>query len=149
MPLDTDILSQLISRKRELLVQLRDAGHRQMQLIEGGDMGELLKVLSSKQRVLEYLQGVERQLDPFRGQRPDQRTWRSAADREACSRMSAECESLLAEVIAGEKRGEEKLVTRRDRAAAQLQLAQHAWQARAAYDQPSSRQGQLDLLSGT
>jgi hypothetical protein len=147
--LATDILTELIGKKHELLVQLRDAGRRQMELIEASDMTQLLKLLSSKQRVLTSLQDVERRLDPYRSQNPEQRVWRTAADRERCSRVSANCELLLAEVVEGERRGEARLTAHRDRAAAQLELVQHASQARAAYADmtPGSGYSQLDLSS--
>ncbi len=147
--LETDILAQLIGNKHELLVQLRDAGRRQLELIEAGDMTQLLRLLSSKQRVLGGLQDVERRIDPFRGQNPDQRIWRTPAERDRCSQMSAQCELLLAEVVEGEKRGEARLTSHQDRTAAQLELAQHASQARAAYVDlaPASAYGHLDLSS--
>ena len=148
MPLETDILTELLGKKHELLVQLRDAGLRQMELIDNGDMTQLLKLLSSKQRVLNGLQAAERQLDPFRHQQPERRTWRSPADRDRCARLAACCESLLAEVVEQEKRGESRLIAHRDRVAVQLEGAHRAAQARNAYGEGSAHEfRQLDLSS--
>src|SRR5260370_4930515 len=106
MPPTTDILADLVGKKHDLLVQLRDVGLRQMELIEGADMTQLLKLLSSKQRLLGGLQGVERELNPFRQQHPDDRVWRSPADRQRCAEMPARCEALFAEVVEQAKRGQ-------------------------------------------
>ena len=43
-------------------------------------MTDLLKLLAAKQTVLDQLQQVERQLDPFRDEDPEARVWRSPAD---------------------------------------------------------------------
>ena len=55
LSLATDVLAELVVKKHDLLVQLRDVGLRQIELIDGGDMTQLLKLLSSKQRLLNGL----------------------------------------------------------------------------------------------
>jgi hypothetical protein len=148
MSLSTDTLAELVGKKHDLLVQLRDVGLRQMELIEGADMTQLLKLLSSKQRLLGGLQGIECQLNPFRQQNPEQRVWRTHADRQRCAELAARCETLLAEVVEQEKRGETRLRAHRDRVAVELDGAHQAAQAKNAYgDQPWSISRQLDLSS--
>ena len=148
MPLDTDNLHELVGKKHDLLSQLRDVGCRQRELIEAGDMTQLLKLLSSKQRLLNGLQSIERQLDPFRQQNPAERTWRNSAERDRCARLAADCEGLLADVVAEEKRSESQLVAHRDRVAVQLQSANQTAQARRAYaENPACELRQLDLSS--
>jgi len=148
MPFDTDILHDLVGKKHDLLVQLRDVGLRQRELIEGGDMTQLLKLLSSKQRLLNGLQTIERQMDPFRQQNPAERTWRSPADRDRCAKLAAHCETLLVEVVEQEKRSESRLIAHRDRVAVQLEGAHQTAQARSAYvDNPAYELRQLDLSS--
>jgi hypothetical protein len=147
-PLTTDLLAELVAKKHDLLVQLRDVGLRQVELIDGGDMTQLLKLLSSKQRLLNGLQAVERQLDPFRRENPASRVWRSPADREACSRQAALCETLLAEVVERERRSESNLIAHRDRVAVELEVAHRAAEAHHAYDENRlSVSRQLDLSS--
>jgi hypothetical protein len=94
------------------------------------------------------LQQVERALDPFRGQDPGERLWRSADVRQACAGKLAQCESLLREILAGEKQSEGELTRRRDDTAKQLQGAHLAGQARGAYTttaQPGA--SRIDLSS--
>src|ERR1700756_791394 len=104
--METSLLTELIAKKHGLLVQLRDAGARQMELIASGDMTHLLKLLSSKQRLLNGLQEVERQLRPFRVQNASHRRWASENERNACSRTAALCEELMAEVVEQERQSE-------------------------------------------
>jgi hypothetical protein len=148
MPLSTEILAELVEKKHDLLVQLRDVGLRQMELIDGGDMTQLLKLLSSKQRLLTALQDIERQLNPFRRENPDDRVWRNPADRQRCAEVAARSEALLAEVVAQEKRSETQLRAHRDRVAEELEGAHQAARAASAYgDNPWTHSRQLDLSS--
>ena len=63
-------------------------GKRQMEFVADGEMTQLLDVLAAKQRVLGNLQRVERGLDPFRGQDPETRVWRSTEARAECCRAA-------------------------------------------------------------
>jgi hypothetical protein len=145
---ETDLLAELIRHKREHLLQLREMGQRQLELIDEGEMTALLEVLTAKQRLLEKLQQIERALDPFRGQDPDRRRWRTGDDRRLCHEQLQHCERLLAEIISQEKCSESGLLRRRDAAASRLQSAHRAGEAREAYTaQPHSRVQQIDLVS--
>jgi hypothetical protein len=146
--METSTLAELIAKKYALLVQLRDAGTRQMELIASGDMTQLLKVLSSKQRLLNGLQLVERELDPFRVQKPSQRSWTSEFQRDECSRTASQCEALRAEIVEQERQSETHLRAHRDRIAVELDGLQQAVHARRAYSEPlASDMCRLDLSS--
>jgi hypothetical protein len=144
----TDVLKDLIRVKRECLLQLREMGRRQLALIEEGDLTSLMDVLAAKQRPLVTLQRIERALDLFRNQDPQQREWRSAADRVQCAEQLKQCETLLAEIVSQEKCCEIALIRRRDEAAARLQGAHLAGHARHAYlPQAGAWPSQLDIVS--
>ncbi len=130
----TELLAELIDRKHQVLVQLRDAGRRQAEVVRGGDTSALLKLLAAKQYLIAALQQVERDTTPFRGEDPDQRVWRQPDDRARCARQAAECNDLLAEVIALEKESAEQMVARRQDVADQLQRVHAAGQVRSAYE---------------
>jgi hypothetical protein len=148
--LDTDLLAELIRDKRECLLQLRDMGRRQLELIDEANMTALLDVLLAKQRPLQKLQQIERALDPFRDQDPDQRRWRTGEDRRLCTEQLQQCERLLAEIISQEKCSEGALLRRRDEAASRLQSAHLAGQARQAYTaEPHRQTKEIDLYSIT
>jgi hypothetical protein len=131
--LDTDVLAQLVAGKLDCLSQLRALGVRQLEAIAAGDLTALLRVLAGKQRLLARLQELETQLAPFRGQPPEERVWRDPADRERCARMADVCTALLAEIVEQERQSENRLLVRRDQAAAQLQGMHRSGEAQGAY----------------
>jgi len=145
---ETEILADLIRARHRCLVQLRDMGRRQFELIDAGNMTGLLDVLAAKQRTLLELQRIERSLDPFRNQAPESRRWRAPEVRACCAEQLRQCEALLSEIVCQEKYSEGLLVRRRDEAAARLRGAQLAGEARTAYTQPPQTSvHELDLLS--
>jgi flagellar biosynthesis/type III secretory pathway chaperone len=147
--MDTDFLAQLIDRKHEVLEQLHQLAQRQLAVAgEGGQTSELLGVLAAKQGLLDQLQSLQRQLDPYRHQDPDSRRWRSPRDRQRCAQVSGRCQSLLGEVIELERRSEVQLKVQRDKTAAQLRAVSTAAEARAAYTSgPSVAHPRLDVAS--
>ena len=145
----TEILSKLIDQKHSLLEQLCVLGNKQLEMVHLGDMTALLELLAVKQRVMLRLQGVEAEFAPFRRKMPDQREWRSPADRQRCAERLQHCERLFEEIIAREQQSEKELVLRRDEVGSRLQGVHQASCARGAYAAQSSRNtGRIDLLSG-
>lgn len=148
---DTARLAELIAARLEVLVQLRELARRQLEVIGEADMPRLFVLLSSKQTLLERMQRLDGELDPFRRQDPERRVWSSSAARQKARAESDRCESLLQEIMLIEKQGETELIRRRDEAATQLEGMHTAARARTAYaGGGSSRQGgRLDLTSET
>ena len=146
--METDQLAELIAKKYEVLEELRELSRRQDGLIQDTDLPRLMSLLSAKQHLLNQLQQLERRLDPFRQQDPDQRIWRSQADRQRCRTMAERCESMLSEIMLIERQSECELLRRRDLAAAQLQGVHTAAHASGEYAKTSNTQrGHLDLTS--
>jgi hypothetical protein len=135
---DTDRLSELIAAKLQVVELLSGLARRQLELAEQAEMTALLKVLSAKQTVLDQLQRLERQLDPYREQDPERRVWRSAALRQRCQQQMDQCGQVLKEVVVLEKQGEAALVRRRQASALALEQVQSATDARSAYATPES-----------
>ena len=128
-------LAELIQSKHQCLLQLRELGVRQNQLIANGELGDLLRLLAAKQHVITALQAVDRQLSPYQQEDPDSRTWSSPDERAACARLAAECRQLLEEVMQMEKANETQMAQRRNDVAAQLTSLHHAGEVRGAYAQ--------------
>ena len=131
--LPTDKLKKLMDVKHQCLVQLRDLGAKQCQLIGQNDMGLLLKLLVLKQQAITKLQAVEKKLDPYREESPEDRIWRTSADRAQCATVAQTCRDLLDEVVRMEKTNESRMVIKRDETASKLQQAHAANRAREAY----------------
>lgn len=146
---ETDRLLSAVARKRECLLRLRDVGLVQRDLVLRGDLGELMRLLAAKQRLLDELKLAERQIDPFRGQAPESRIWRSAAAREACASAVRECQVLLAAIVEQERESEEALQARRAEAAERLEGTSAAMASRAAYATGGGVEPRrLDLATG-
>lgn len=144
---DTDLLLELAGQRRSCLEQLHALGRRQMELIEASDTSHLLNVLAAKQNVLEELRQIERRLDPFRPQQPDERRWRAAELRQRCAEIFASSDRLFAEILEQERLGEQRLRQHRDEMAARLQGAQLASHARGAYTHHPPQCNRLDVSS--
>ena len=144
--LDTDALADLVARKLRVVTQLRELTVRQPALVEAGDMKSLLRVLTSKQKLLEEVQRLDGRLEPFRRQDPEQRVWQSPEHRRRCREDAEQCHRLVEEMKAMETRDKDHLVRRRDAVSQELEQAHAAAAARTAY-QPAERTGGLDLCS--
>jgi hypothetical protein len=130
----TKRLAELIHRKHQVLVQLRDVGLRQSSLIASGDTGTLLKLLAAKQHLIAALGSVERDLTPYYSQDPESRLWSSPEDRARCARQAVECGALLEQIVDLEKSGAETMAARRNEVAEQLQQVHAAVHVRSAYE---------------
>lgn len=146
--MNTQTLAELISRKLDALAQLYELGRRQRELIDGGELDGLIRVLSAKQRLLSFLQKIEADLKPFQRQDPEQRQWLSSEQRDICRRNAQRCQTLLAEIVRLEKECEALLICRRDEAALRLQEVHSAAEARGAYRHATAPKSTgLDLIS--
>src|SRR5688500_19823007 len=76
LTMESDRLAQLALCKLQILQLLRRLAAQQLEIITGGDMSNLLKLLAAKQTVMDQLAKLEQQLDPFRGQDPDRKSTR-------------------------------------------------------------------------
>ena len=133
MLLNTENLAELIGRKHRCLIQLRELGRRQAALISSGDLGELLRMFAGKQRLIDQLQEIERNLDPFRAQPSQSRIWASAGVRNQCGDLVEQSQRLLDEILEQEEHNESALRLKREAAAAKLQSLQVTKHAKTAY----------------
>ena len=118
--MESDRLAQLALCKLQIMQLLRKLAAQQLDVISGGDMTNLLKLLAAKQTVMDQLAKLEQQFDPFRGQDPETRDWSSTAAREECQRNVESCNELLMDIMRLEKQAEMEMVRRRDDASVRL-----------------------------
>ena len=130
----TEQLAELIRRKHEVLMQLREVGGRQTELITSGDIASLLGLLATKQQLIATLQTLESELAPYYAEDPERRVWESPQDRADCAQRVSECNALLEEIVRLEKVGAEKMAARRNEVAKQLQDVHSATHVRSAYE---------------
>ena len=144
----TEQLAELIRKEHECLLAMRDLSRRQLALVESDDLTGLLKVLTAKGHLVNMLQTIQSEMEPFRKQDPDGRHWPSPQQRQQSARLSAASSELLREIVEVEKQSESRMRIRRDEAAARLQGAHVAQNARDAYAaRPGANPGMLDVSS--
>ncbi|MEX0818581.1 MAG: hypothetical protein WD070_03280 [Pirellulaceae bacterium] len=147
--METELLASLIDNKYEVLSSLKQLAIKQMGIVQEGGMTRLMKLLAKKQLLLNQLDNLERELDPFRSQNPESRRWSSPRRRQQTRDRATLCESLLSEVMQLEKQCEDELVVRRDAVAHRLQRLHSVTQATDAYMSNAPIHNQLDLSSDT
>lgn len=146
--METDALAKLIDQKHAVLAKLWDHARRQLELVDDGDLNQVLRDLAAKNKLLTQIQAIEKKIDPFRDQDPESRQWRSPDLRARVATAAAECESMLAEIVKLEKQSSERMSARRDQAALRLQEATSASEARSGYLRAAGPQsGRLDVTS--
>ncbi|QDT00060.1 hypothetical protein [Adhaeretor mobilis] len=131
--LTTDKLAELVSKRLACLKQLCAIGRKQSELIAADKIGDLLRLISTKQRLILALQAIERELQPFHEQHPESRVWPSLQARQQCAAQAEVCQKLLAEVMALEQANEQQMTIRRDQTASQINTAASASKVHGAY----------------
>ena len=129
----TEQLEELIKKKHQVLVRLREVGKRQMTFVSNRDTASLIKLLAVKQNLIASLQAIERELSPFSTEDPEERLWKSPAARADCAALAAECNCMLRDVVDLEKNSVDQMTHHRNEIAQQLQQVRNAIEVRIAY----------------
>jgi flagellar biosynthesis/type III secretory pathway chaperone len=130
----TERLAELVRSKHQVLVQLREVGRQQTDLVSRGDIASLLTLLAAKQQLIGSLQALEQELAAYFRQDPGHRVWPSPQARSNCAQLAEACNELLEEIVRLEKLGAEKMTARRNEVAEQLQQVHTAAHVRTAYE---------------
>ena len=143
-------VAALIQQRWEILDQLLSISRLQMTAIEQGQMSELMRLLSEKQKPLNKLIKLGDQLGVASADDSDERLWDSNDIREQCRKQQDDCEKMNLELLAIEAECESKLSKNRDELRQRLERVDSGWQAVSGYaDQaaPATSGGSLDLSS--
>lgn len=114
-------LLEYFGREQACYTALLDLSRRQKDVIENGDVDDLLQILGQKQKVLSRVGEVENQLLPYKRNWGAVRAGLDENDRQVLDMALASVEELLAELIALEKESEQLLMQRRDVVEIELQ----------------------------
>lgn len=107
-------LLELFGREQACYTSLLDLSRRQKEVIEHGEVDDLLQILGQKQKVLARVGEIENQLLPYKRNWPAVRAGLDGNDRQVLDLALSTVEELLAELIALERHSEDLLVKRRD-----------------------------------
>lgn len=148
--LSTRRLAQLVHQKSSLVIELHKVLSKQRSMIDDGDI-DLMALLAIKQKLLEALKIVDRQMDPFRQQEPDDRIWAHPAERQECREESEACEALFVQVKQMEAYCIQKMQQLQAATQDQLQSTSSARMAANAYQQgynsAAPQRNSLDITS--
>lgn len=143
-------VAALIERRWEILDHLLSISRLQMMAIEQGQMSELMRLLSEKQKPLNQLVELGGLLDVANADDPEQRCWDSNDIREQCRKQQEECEKMNLELLAIEAECESKLCQNREDLRRRLERVDAGWQAVSGYADHAANTtsgGSLDLSS--
>ena len=143
-------LAELIQQRWEALRELLDISQLQIDAIQSGQMNDLMRVLSDKQRPLHALVGIAEQMQQAVDDDPEARVWESQATREACRQQQEACEAMHLELLAIEAECEATLNSNRQELQERLAKVDSGWQAASGYAYQSTSPtsgGKLDLSS--
>lgn len=147
---NTTQLATLIDAKHSVLARLRELAERQLAHIHERNNGALVSMLAVKQKLLDELTAIEKQLDPYRSEDPDRRNWPSPAHRTRCAQVAAACRELLDELMRLDQQGMQHLRAQQQTTMQELHSAQESATARSAYLAATpAAPNQFDLTSET
>ncbi len=143
-------VAALIQQRWEILDQLLSISRLQMTAIERGQMSELMRLLSEKQKPLNKLIELGNQIGVASADDSEDRYWDSNDIREQCRRQQDDCEKMNLELLAIEAECESKLSQNRDELRERLERVDSGWQAVSGYADHAlhaTSGGSLDLSS--
>jgi hypothetical protein len=122
MPLSTlEEIRDVLMHRRKHCRDLLELSRRQHQFIESADYTQLMATLAQKQRILGRLDEVKRRYPELSQQWGALRESGLPRLRTDCESLIAETESILAELLASEKTGTDRLAERRESTRRQLE----------------------------
>ncbi len=116
----TKKLQELGSLKLHLLRSARELSIQQFEVMQSDDVATLLTVLSRKSEILDTLRTLQKDLDPYREQQPEDRHWDSEEERLACRKTFDEIDRLLEELTQMDNQALDQMTQQRDAMASQL-----------------------------
>ncbi|MCP4711567.1 MAG: hypothetical protein GY869_23355 [Planctomycetes bacterium] len=142
-------LIQLLTKQRLLYRQLRELAQKQSDLVDGSNPELLLRVLAARQRIIDRLRGIDKELKPIRDE------WRQIASmlpspqQQEAQKLVAEVQEILGEIIARDEKDTKTLSDQQQHLAGEMQTAAAGKRVHQAYAQSSSQgvQSRLNTLS--
>jgi len=116
----TKKLQELGNLKLHLLRSARELSIQQIEVMQSDDVATLLTVLSRKSEILDTLKTLQKELDPYRNQEPEDRIWDSAEEQASCRKIFEEIDRLLEELSQMDNQALDQMTHQRDAMASQI-----------------------------
>lgn len=126
-------LVRLLTQQRDLYLQLKTLSDQQASLIVGGETEQLLSVLAHRQRLVDALTRLNRDLAGYRQQMPDLQNDLPPADRDRVRALMDEVDGLLHAIIEQDDRDRQQLQAAQQKVGVQIHQAARGGAAMQAY----------------
>jgi hypothetical protein len=126
-------LIQLLSQQRLLYRQLKELAQKQSGLVDGSDPEMLLRVLASRQRLIDKLSVIDKSLEPIRAD------WQSIAktlppkQRTEAQDLVSSVQQILGEILANDERDTQVLMDQQKKVSHEIRNTSQGKQMNQAY----------------
>ena len=138
----------LLTQQRLLYRQLRELAQQQTSLIDGSDPEMLLKVLAGRQRLIDKLTAIDRELVPIRADWQKIAARLSNTQRQEVQFLVTEVEKILGEILIRDEKDTKRLSGRQQQVVAKIQSASTGKRMNQAYRQ-DNKYGQSRYFDAT
>jgi len=142
-------LIHLLTQQRLLYRQLRELAQKQSSLVDGSNPEMLLRVLAGRQRIIDRLGAIDRELKPIREQWQQIAKTLPQSERQQAQQLVEEVQEILGEIIARDEKDTQALSSQHQRVAADIRSTTTGKRMHQAYGQNkvSGKSKYLDTLS--
>ena len=141
-------LIHLLSQQQLLYRQLRDLATKQSTLVEGGDPEMILRILAGRQRLIDRLTALNRELEPIRQDWQNVTESLPASQREEAQSLVESVQEILGEILASDERDTKTLYGQQQKIAGEIKEASVGKRVNRAYVQNGGA-GQSRLFDAT
>ncbi len=128
-------LINLLSQQRMLYRQLKELATKQSSLVDGSDPEMLLRVLASRQRLINKLTAIDQELEPIRSD------WNAVSQslppqqRQEAQELIASVQDILGEIIARDEKDTKALFDQKQKVSQEIKSASSGKKMNQAYVQ--------------
>lgn len=109
-----------LAAQRDLYLQLAKLARRQSEYVASGQTEELMEILSARARVIEQIEPLDKQLQPYKGRWQETLDTMSLADKQKIVPLLKEVQQLLADILAQDEADKESLVQQKQQVSAEI-----------------------------
>ena len=145
-----DKLIELLTRQYFLYGQLHELAQKQSQLVDGRDPEMLLKILAARQRLIDQLMSVGRELAPIRAEWPKVAAVLTPNERRETQRLIDSVREILSEIISHDEKDYKALDVQKQKVAGEIRGTTAGQRMNQAYAQAAgpSQNRFVDTRSG-
>lgn len=137
---------QLLDQQHLLYQQLNELARKQTDMVAGGDSEMLLRILAGRQRLIDRITQIDRELEPYRAEWARISESMAPAERQKAQELVADVQKLLGEILDRDKRDTEMLSGQKQQVSSQIQSASVGRRMNKAYGHATSGGGQSSIF---